>query len=182
MWPAHCPRSAATECLPLTPNYVAREVWERVCPVMMCSQSPHCPDSPVHTQSHPLTGVFSCLPLPLLCSPLLSCSSPRVSYSFEVTTGGVLETLRSCLTFILQQPSWFTAAVSADSSSWCSQASWQPLHTQVNLLLSVIDIYFCRLGDKQATSRVCLDRCDLRIFFFFLNKMTAKGTKKSLAS
>lgn len=35
------------------------------------------------------------------------------------------------LTLILSQPAWSTAAASADSSSWCSSASWWPLYTQV---------------------------------------------------
>ncbi|XP_034743623.1 protein SNORC [Etheostoma cragini] len=56
----------------------------------------------------PLLSPLSCLPLPLLRSPVLSCSSLRVSYSFEVR--GVLETLFplsdvSSLTAIMVQSS-----------------------------------------------------------------------------
>ncbi|XP_078119963.1 uncharacterized protein snorc [Sander vitreus] len=60
----------------------------------------------------PLLSPLSCLPLPLLrSSVLLSCSSPRVSYSFEVR--GVLETL-----FALSDISSLTATM-VHSSSIC---------------------------------------------------------------
>lgn len=60
----------------------------------------------------PLLSPLSCLPLPLLRSPvLLSCSSPRVSYSFEVR--GVLETY-----FALSDISSLTATM-VHSSSIC---------------------------------------------------------------
>ncbi len=100
-----------------------------------------------------------CLPLHLLLllhSPALSsCSSPRVSYSFEVTTQGVLETLR------IVWRSSFTATM-VHSSGTCRFF----LLMLLGLMVAFVHtgkppfecdghfVYFCGFDDESATCSV----------------------------
>lgn len=80
-------RSAAHLGSPFTQRRGAAEVCRGCCPAMMSSQSPHCPDSPVHTQSHPFShpsAAYLSPSLPLW-PQLFSRSSPGVRYSGKVT-------------------------------------------------------------------------------------------------
>lgn len=73
-------RSAAAECLPLTPRRGSGVgvPWDDVLIESTLSRQ-----SCAHLVPPPFSHPLSCLPLLLLCSPVLSsCSSPRASYSF----------------------------------------------------------------------------------------------------
>lgn len=73
-------RSAAAECLPLTPR---RGSGVGVPCDDVLIESTLSRQSCAHLVPPPFSRPLSCLPLPLLCSPVLSsCSSPRASYSF----------------------------------------------------------------------------------------------------
>lgn len=113
MWPAWRSRSAAAGCLPLTPNYVAREVWSgcaqrwwfhkvHTVQTLLCAPRPT-----------PSTHVFGCPPTPPHphAPPVLSFTFLSQG-QFEVTPGGVLEALRS-----VWRPS-FTANM-VHSGSFC---------------------------------------------------------------
>lgn len=73
-------RSAAAECLPLTPR---RGSGVGVPCDDVLIESTLSRQSCAHLVPPPFSHPLSCLPLLLLCSPVLSsCSSPRASYSF----------------------------------------------------------------------------------------------------
>lgn len=105
VWPACCSRSAAAGCLPLTPDYVAGEVWSG------CSQ---------WWWSHKVHTVQTLLctprPTPWLMSSVAQLSHPCTLLAFlsqghfEVTPGGVLEAPRS-----VWRPSFTANMVHSDS-------------------------------------------------------------------
>lgn len=120
MGPSRCPRSAATGCLPLTPNYLAREVWSG-CAQWWCAHKVHTVQTVLCTPSPTPRLMSLVVCLSSSCAPLYSPPAPLLGSPTHLKLP--LEAFRRLFTLPDHhhpRPPWFTAAVSADSSSWCS--------------------------------------------------------------